>query len=157
MNDSQRTEQTSRARADRKPAEVHPTKAEVQELDVARCWVYLRQANVGRLAVVVERRPDIFPVNYVVDHGTVVFRTASGSKLASAEGQPVAFETDGWDEASGLTWSVVVRGRAEKAREPYEVLQAMGLPLTPWHPGTKPWFVRIEPDTITGREFTRVR
>lgn len=145
------------SRADEQPAGVHTAGSEAQELDVALCWVYVRQASVGRLAVVIERRPDIFPVNHVVDHGTVVFRTGSGSKLASAEGQPVAFEVDGWDEDSGLTWSVVVRGRAERAREPYEVLHALGLPLTPWHPGAKPWFVRIEPDTITGRRFTRVR
>lgn len=142
---------------DQQSAEMSSSTSAVQELDVARCWALLRQGTVGRLAVVVERRPDIFPVNYVVDHGTVVFRTSSGSKLASSEGQPVAFEVDGWVEGSGLTWSVVVHGRAERAREPYEALQAMRLPLTPWHPGAKPWFVRIEPDTVTGRQFTRVR
>ncbi|HET8601001.1 MAG TPA: pyridoxamine 5'-phosphate oxidase family protein [Segeticoccus sp.] len=83
-----------------------------------------------------ERRPDLFPVNFVWNHGTVVFRSASGSKLLSAVPQPVAFEVDGWDEASGSVWSVVVRGRARKAHAPYEVLDALTLPLTPWHRGS---------------------
>lgn len=127
---------------------------DVRELTVGECWARLREKSVGRLAVVVERRPDLFPVNFVVNHGTVVFRTATGSKLLSAVQQPVAFEVDGWDEATGAVWSVVVRGRARKAREPYEVLDALTLPLTPWHRGAKPWFVIIEPESVTGRAFT---
>ena len=45
-------------------------------------------------------QPDIFPINYVVDHGAVVFRTAEGTKLAAAVlGQGVAFEIDGYEAA----------------------------------------------------------
>ena len=39
------------------------------------CWMLLRSVEVARLAVSVDDRPDIFPVNFVVDHGTVVIRT----------------------------------------------------------------------------------
>ena len=46
------------------------------ELDESACWALLRSAEVGRLAVVVNHRPEIFPINLVVDHATVVFRTA---------------------------------------------------------------------------------
>jgi hypothetical protein len=35
----------------------------------------LRSAEVGRLAVSVADHPDIFPINYLVDHGTIVFWT----------------------------------------------------------------------------------
>jgi uncharacterized protein len=38
--------------------------------------------------------PQIFHINYVVDHGTVVFRTAAGTKLAGAAQRDVAFEAD---------------------------------------------------------------
>jgi len=34
------------------------------------------------------------------------------------------------------------------------VLEAVGLPLFPWHSTLKPHFVRIEPDEVTGRRFT---
>jgi uncharacterized protein len=48
------------------------------------CWALLRSQEAGRLAVLIADRPEIFPINYVVDHGTVVFRTAEGTKLAGA-------------------------------------------------------------------------
>ena len=53
-------------------------------LESDESWSLLRSAEVGRLAVSNLDHPDIFPVNYVVDHGTVVFRTAEGTKLAAA-------------------------------------------------------------------------
>ena len=73
----------------------------------------LRASVVGRLAVSITDHPDIFPINYVVDHGSIVFRTAEGTKLAAAVlGRGVAFEVDGYDEPSGEAWSVVVKGHA---------------------------------------------
>ena len=72
---------------------------------------------MGRLAVSILERPDIFPVNHVVDHGRIVFRTAAGTKLAAAVlGRAVAFEVDGYDSVAGEAWSVVVKGRAREAR-----------------------------------------
>lgn len=56
------------------------------ELSDAHSWALLRQAVVGRLAVIVDGAPDNFPVNHQVDHGSVVFRTAAGTKLAGALG-----------------------------------------------------------------------
>jgi hypothetical protein len=35
------------------------------------CWRLLDDSPVGRLAVVRGSEPDIFPVNYVVDHGGI--------------------------------------------------------------------------------------
>lgn len=116
-------------------------------------WLLLREAVVGRLAVVVDDAPDVFPVNHVVDHATVLFRTAEGTKLAASVGHPVAFEVDGYDAASGEAWSVVVKGRAREVHELTEVLDTFRLPLTPWHAAPKPCFVRIEPTSVTGRRF----
>lgn len=48
------------------------------------CWELLRTATVGRLAVDVGGRPDIYPINFVIDDGTIVFRTGAGTKLAAA-------------------------------------------------------------------------
>jgi nitroimidazol reductase NimA-like FMN-containing flavoprotein (pyridoxamine 5'-phosphate oxidase superfamily) len=118
----------------------------------------LRSAVVGRLAVVVEGRPAIFPVNYVVDHGTLVFRTAQGTKLTGALTSPyVAFEVDGVEDqtASGTpeAWSVVLDGRVHEITRVDDVLAAAALPLHPWHAGPKGRYLRIEPHTITGRRF----
>ena len=127
-------------------------------LSVHECLELLRDHEVGRLAVARDAHPDIFPVNYVVDHGTVVFRTAAGTKLdAVAHDHDVAFEVDGYDAASGDAWSVVIKGRAIEVDGPQEQFEASDLPLFPWQTAPKPRFVRIEPVEMTGRRFRAAR
>lgn len=128
---------------------------DVENLDHSECWRLLRSVSIGRLAVWVDDHPDIFPVNYKVDHGTLVFRTAEGTKLRAATGDtPVAVEADGIDADSGVAWSVVIKGQATTVRNQEEVLDTVGLLLFPWQGGKKEHFVRITPDTVTGRRFT---
>ncbi len=122
------------------------------DLDEHQCWELLRSQEVGRLAVAITNHPDIFPVNYVVDHATVVFRTAEGTKLAAAVlGESVAFEIDG--EADCAAWSVVIKGRAIEIERMYELFDAVELPLYPWHAAPKHRYVRILPEIVTGRRF----
>ena len=45
------------------------------------CWELLASAVIGRLALVVDGHPEIFPVNFVVERRSVVFRTGAGTKL----------------------------------------------------------------------------
>jgi nitroimidazol reductase NimA-like FMN-containing flavoprotein (pyridoxamine 5'-phosphate oxidase superfamily) len=125
----------------------------VEEMPTHESLALLRESPVGRLAVVVDGKPDIFPVNHVVDHGTVVFRTARGTKFWGAVGLPVAFEVDGYDPASGSAWSVVVHGTGEVVIRSDDMLEALQLPIFPWQSGAKPEFVRIVPAEITGRRF----
>lgn len=102
----------------------------------------------------VDGAPDIFPVNHVVDHGTIVFRTAAGTKLSASHGRQVAFEVDGYDAVNGEAWSVVVHGVGHVVYESDEAISALSLPIFPWQPGAKPQFVRLTPSTITARRFT---
>ena len=118
------------------------------------CWGLLRTTTVGRLAISVANHPDIFPINYVVDHGTVVFRTAKGTKFDGAVlGASVAFETDGFDSDAGEAWSVVVKGRASEVKRADDLLDTASLPLYPLHASPKCRFVRITPTSITGLRF----
>jgi hypothetical protein len=130
---------------------------EIAYLDANTCWALLRQVELGRLAVVVDGTPDIFPVNHFVDHGTLVFRTADGTKLAAAlTGAPVAFEADGFDREAGEAgeaWSVVMKGPASEINDVDELIETFDLPLAPWQGSAKPRFVRISPEQITGRRF----
>jgi uncharacterized protein len=121
-------------------------------LQEQECWELLRSQEVGRLAVSIANHPDIFPINFVVDHASIVFRTAEGTKLSAAVlGTSVAFEVD--DEADGTAWSVVVKGWAVEIVERCGVFDAADLPLYPWHAAPKHRFVRIVPDVVTGRRF----
>jgi len=136
---------------------VQPTDASqhsVEHLGSGQCWGLLRQVSVGRLAVWVDDHPDIFPLNYTVDHGTLVFRTAEGTKLQAATGgTPVALEADGINADTGVAWSVVIKGQAAPVQNPQEVMDTVGLLLFPWQAGKKEHFVRITPETVTGRRF----
>lgn len=125
-----------------------------ERLDSAACLALLREAPFGRLAVIVDDRPQIFPVNHAVYHGSVIFRTSVGTKLHAAIGQPVAYEIDGYDTETHEAWSVLVSGQAHEVAQLHEVLEALELPVFPWEDGAKPHFVRIDPESITGRRFT---
>ncbi|MFW5469702.1 pyridoxamine 5'-phosphate oxidase family protein [Knoellia sp. CPCC 206435] len=125
----------------------------IRETSVQECWELLRQAVIGRLAVVHDGAPDIFPVNFAVDHGTVVIRTAGGTKHDAARSNPVAFEVDGYDVDTGEAWSVVARGKAVGVRDVDDSIAILNLPLVPWAKGPKPHLLRLAPVTLTGRRF----
>ncbi|MFE4197650.1 pyridoxamine 5'-phosphate oxidase family protein [Paenarthrobacter sp. NPDC056912] len=119
------------------------------------CWELLRSVSVGRLAVWVDNHPDIFPVNYKVDHGTMVFRTGEGTKLHAALGDaPVAMEADGVNAETGVAWSVVIKGQATAVTLTQDVLDTIGLLLFPWEAGQKDQFIRVVPSDVSGRRFT---
>lgn len=120
-------------------------------LSVSECWALMRSVPVGRLAVNVDGQPDLFPVNHLVDQGTVVIRTGPGTKLDAADRQLVAFEVDGYDVERAQAWSVVVKGVARSVGGLHDMIDALELPVFPWQDGRKPCFVRIEPNSITGR------
>ena len=126
----------------------------VDELSESACWALLRTTSVGRLAVWVDDHPDIFPLNYAEDHGTVVFRSRAGTKLSAAlSDAPVALEADGYDAETARAWSVVIRGNAEEISGGPNLLETVDLPLFPWQAGDKGRFVRIVPTTTSGRRF----
>ncbi|MEV8181007.1 MULTISPECIES: pyridoxamine 5'-phosphate oxidase family protein [Micrococcaceae] len=131
-----------------------PAAARMDNLPVHDCWAQLRKVSVGRLALWNKDHPDIFPINYTVDHGTLVFRTGEGTKLtALLEDHPVAFEADGVDPDTGIAWSVVVKGSAVLLSSTDDILDSFSLRLFPWHSGHKDNFVRIQPTSVTGRRF----
>lgn len=125
---------------------------QIARMQPPECWAALRGADLGRLSFVMDGQPEIFPINYVVDGGTVVFRTGAQSTIATAlDGRPVAFEVDG--HTDGLAWSVIVKGAAREISGLYDSLSAAGLPLHPEQAGHKDRVARITPSEISGRCF----
>jgi nitroimidazol reductase NimA-like FMN-containing flavoprotein (pyridoxamine 5'-phosphate oxidase superfamily) len=126
-----------------------------QELTKSECFELLAREQLGRVAVVDDRGPVVFPVNFVLDRHMVVLRTDEGTKLdAACRGSRVAFEIDGTDPANHTGWSVVVRGEAVEVTDPAALARLRKLPLHPWAPGAKTHYIRILPAALTGRRIS---
>lgn len=131
---------------------------EIELLSEDQCWEMLRGHVVGRLAVVIEDHPDIFPINYAVDNGSLIFRTAEGTKLyGSTSNTPVAFEIDGYEPTTEQAWSVVLRGTVMTIRAGSGLAAAENLTLEPWQGGIKNHLMRILPLNLSGRRFKVTR
>lgn len=130
-------------------------KAQVSPISVLAdedCWDILSAHELGRIVTVMSCEPEIFPVNYVVDGGCILFRTGEGSKLFFlTANNRVAFQVDHWDEHEGV--SVIARGEAEILKQSADIAHAESLPLHSWVPTVKTTFVRIVVHTVTGRQF----
>ena len=130
------------------------TPPKVHVLPAHECWAYLRGEAVGRLGVTVDGKPQVFPINYVVDHGSLVFRTAPGTKLtALLSGGPVALEADGVLADTGEAWSVMATATAEPIERIEDVLDSAALELFPWQEGQKDHFIRLVVGEVSGRRF----
>ncbi|MEW5810609.1 MAG: pyridoxamine 5'-phosphate oxidase family protein [Actinomycetota bacterium] len=128
------------------------TSTPVTELTEAQSWQLLSGLTLGRLVTTVGGWTEIFPVNYVVQHKTLLFRTAEGTKLLTAVlNENVVFEADDHNVAEG--WSVVVRGTAKLLTTSAEIAEADSAGLYPWVATRKLRYVRITPQTVTGRRF----
>jgi nitroimidazol reductase NimA-like FMN-containing flavoprotein (pyridoxamine 5'-phosphate oxidase superfamily) len=115
------------------------------------CWEMLRANEFGRLAFHLAGEVHLAPINYAVDHDTLLFRTAEGSKLLGVEMNPdVAFEIDEFDEHHAR--SVIIRGVARHLGEDEEH-RAENVPLRPWVATLKYDVVEIRPTEISGRAF----
>jgi uncharacterized protein len=121
-------------------------------LSESECWTLLGSIALGRIVTCAEGEPEIFPVNFVVQRRTVLFRTALGTKLVSAViNKSVAFEADDHDVAEG--WSVIVKGRARVLHDSAEIDEAKEAQLLPWTATSKTHYVRVLPVKVTGRRF----
>ena len=96
--------------------------AGLEVLPFNSCLRLLAAVSVGRVGFVADGEVLVLPVNFVMDGQAVVFRTASGSKLAGAEDRStVAFEVDNYDDITQSGWSVLVRGHAEVVEDDAEI------------------------------------
>jgi len=121
-------------------------------LSETECWDLASSAALGRVVTSVDGQPEIFPVNFVVQRRTILFRTAEGTKLVSAViNDRVLFEVDEHNVAEG--WSVIVKGMARVLRTEEDLAEARRAQLLPWTATTKEHYVRIAPLGISGRRF----
>jgi nitroimidazol reductase NimA-like FMN-containing flavoprotein (pyridoxamine 5'-phosphate oxidase superfamily) len=129
----------------------------IEELHQDECLELIRPGGIGRIAYVGRFGPTVLPVNYKVQDGAIVFRTAENGPLdedlrtgiAGAD-YKVAFEIDVIDTAARRGWSVLVQGPAHHVTGAEEdAVRAAG--VESWAPGDRELFVRIVPSRVTGR------
>jgi nitroimidazol reductase NimA-like FMN-containing flavoprotein (pyridoxamine 5'-phosphate oxidase superfamily) len=121
----------------------------IEVISYEECRELLGTERIGRLAVVVDGRPEIFPVNYGLDGDGVLVRSDRGLKVSAALVGEVAFEVDSIDLDEHSGWSVVVHGRAEDISHfDGPVLRARA--DVPWT-GPKDSLIRIAMTWVTGR------
>ena len=123
-------------------------------LTEAEAWDLLAGGTVGRVGVTVGALPAIFPVNYEVIDGTIVFRSGEGTKLsAAAAGAVVAFEVDDFEVVDRTGWSVLVVGTAEVVHDLELTMRVLDSQLEPFAGGRRATIVRIRPGFVSGRRI----
>jgi uncharacterized protein len=129
----------------------------VEILDRAECLALLATQRLGRLAVVAgpDVGPHVVPVNYTLNRGSIVLRSAPGTKRDRLVTEPVTFEVDSFDPFLRSGWSVVVEGFAYEASdremewEDINFRSLLELQNSRW--------VRLVPRSISGRRLTAGR
>jgi len=129
----------------------------IEELDEDQCLNLVSGGGIGRIAYASRFGPAVLPVNYALQGGAVVFRTAANGPLdedlrtgITDADYKVAFEIDSIDLATQQGWSVLIQGPAHHVTgTEEEAVRKAG--LESWAPGPRELFVRIVPSRITGR------
>lgn len=128
----------------------------LEHLSIDECWQFLAATPVGRIGVLNDSAPEIYPVNHIVDRGTIVFRTDPGAKLRGLVRSPaVCYQADGIDARAATGWSVLVKGHAVELSDEDELERVASLPLRYWTLGDKAHWIRIVPEEVTGRRIGR--
>lgn len=131
------------------------SKGTLVEMTREECLELLASREVGRLGVVVDGQPMIYPVNYVLDGELVVFRNDAGTKLTHASLGRVAFEIDEVSSEGREGWSVMVTGQGREFTDALDEtsVREQGLTLSPWASGEKGHWVRIVGPKVSGRRL----
>ena len=125
------------------------------DMPVEECEELLETATVGRLGVLVEGRPEIYPVNHVFDRAlhSVVFPTGDRVALfgAALNWPFVAFEVDGGADDEHGGWSVLVVGHAEEVTAPAVIERCRTHRTVRWGGTASSRWLRIVSSKVTGR------
>ena len=125
------------------------------ELPKETCEELLGKAVIGRLGVIIDGKPQVFPISHVYEGGSVIFPTNDRTKMHAALAWPwVGFEVDGIDADGGHGWSVMLQGRAEEIIDADLIERAAARRTAPWRIGESVHWIRIVPTEMTGRRIS---
>lgn len=127
----------------------------LEVLSYEECRGLLERQPVGRVGFVQDGSPVILPINYVLDGGSIVFRSGRGSKLESAlMSRPVCVEVDSWNVVEHTGWSVLAKGLAEHVIDGDEIDRLDALAVKPWsRPDLRHEWIRVMIEELSGRRI----
>jgi nitroimidazol reductase NimA-like FMN-containing flavoprotein (pyridoxamine 5'-phosphate oxidase superfamily) len=137
--------------------ESNPGGGPIEILSEQQCLELLASHELGRVGLMLEDQPEIFPVNYSSDGLVVVFKTSRSTRLDRATEGRIAFEIDGWDAKSGVGWSVMLKGVAQDVSTSHDPFASAlrARPVRPLAPGERELWIAIYPSEVSGRRFNR--
>jgi nitroimidazol reductase NimA-like FMN-containing flavoprotein (pyridoxamine 5'-phosphate oxidase superfamily) len=142
--------------------ELADTRAFLESMDEAECLRLISPGGIGRLAYTGRYGLTVFPVNYKLHNGSILFRTSQNSPtdedlrtgIAHAEYE-VAFEIDDIDPVTQVGWSVLIQGSAHHMASEAEQAEVRESGVEPWAGGPREHGIRITPIRVTGRSLRR--
>ena len=111
-------------------------------LDRQTCLTLLATQSLGRLIFTHRALPDVLPVAYRVEAGSVLLRLSFGS-----------FEADHIDPLAGTGWSVTIVGRAHELTVPHALLTGAALDLSSWAADARDLFFAVDIEKVTGHQL----
>jgi uncharacterized protein len=123
----------------------------LSEMDGPECLELLAGHEVGRVAYCDDLGPVVLPVNYTLDHDTVLIQVSPHSVLGRRLQGRASFEIDDFDDYNESGWSVLVRGEASYV-DAGDLPADAGRPHS-WAEGQRTLHVRITPSLISGRRL----
>jgi nitroimidazol reductase NimA-like FMN-containing flavoprotein (pyridoxamine 5'-phosphate oxidase superfamily) len=129
--------------------------ARLVELSRADCLRLLATGAIGRVVFTDRALPAAHPVTYLLDQEEIVFRTASGAKVAAASLRNiVAFQVDQIDVDTHRGWSVLGIGEAHEVTDPERLVALAPRLPQPWSSGAaNGHIIGIPLQRLTGRQF----
>jgi len=113
------------------------------------CMRLLGRGGVGRIAVPGEPVPTMRPVNFALQDGRIVMRTADGALWAAADARVGAsFEFDEICNEDHRAWNVIVTGELERLGDAGE---ASGPPVKVWAPSPNERSITLRIADVSGR------
>ncbi|MBW8826481.1 MAG: pyridoxamine 5'-phosphate oxidase family protein [Acidobacteria bacterium] len=130
----------------------------LEHLSDDECRERLASAALGRIAVMVDGHPEIFPVNHVYDPTLgVAFPTNDRTKLHAALEWPwISFEVDGIEDGGEAGWSVLVVGHALEVADPAVCDDLRARRHVRWGAASDHRWLHIEATKMTGRRISYV-
>ena len=120
------------------------------------CRDLLGFRSIGHIALSIGALPAIFPVNYVLDGDSIVFRTANGTQSADSTIRAVlAFETGYTDPSGRGGWSVLVVGMASEIVDRAVRMRLAADHPSGWSPAEADRLFRLPIDMISGTRILK--